>query len=75
MKRRYPGKQYVVCVQNQGYKVSLEIRKIYRAITDKQASEHHLVRIIDESRQSYLYPEDYFVAIQLPQPVLKALAA
>jgi hypothetical protein len=75
MKHPKLSSQYFVCIKNQGYEVSLERRKIYRAIEDKRAETHGLIRIKDESGQSYLYPEDRFVAIRLPLPVLRALAA
>jgi len=34
---------------------------------------HHLVRIIDESGEDYLYPDDDFMPVELPQPVRAAL--
>ena len=74
MKHSNSGKGYVICVKNDGYEVSLERRKIYRVIADGQAAERGLIRVKDESGQSYLYPEHCFVAIKLPQPILKALA-
>ncbi|OGR85454.1 MAG: hypothetical protein A2901_05165 [Elusimicrobia bacterium RIFCSPLOWO2_01_FULL_54_10] len=74
MKRHKLSPHYFVCIRNQGYEVSLEKRKIYRAVSDKQAATRGLIRIKDESGQTYLYAEDRFVAIHLPQPILKALA-
>ena len=65
-------RHYVVCVKNEGYEASLEKRKIYRVIVDKQASEQELIRIVDESGQSYLYPDHCFVSITLSPPLLKA---
>jgi len=67
-------KNYVVCVKNEGYEVSLERRKIYRVLPDARASERDLIRVIDESGQAYLYPEECFAEIRLPQPILKAFA-
>src|SRR5215469_7436027 len=61
--------RFVICVRNDENPVSLEVRKLYQVIPDSKASEHHLVRIVDESGDDYLYPEDYFVAIKLPQAV------
>jgi hypothetical protein len=49
-------KQLVVCVDNEGYEVSLERRKIYIALRDAVAEKHDLLRIIDESATDYLYP-------------------
>lgn len=61
--------QYVICVGNKGYPASLEVRKIYQVIPDKVATRLHQIRVIDESGEDYLYPEDYFVPVQLPQAV------
>jgi hypothetical protein len=53
-------------VRNTGYPASLELRKLYRLLHDGQASRHHQVRVIDESGEDYLYPEEYFVPSQAP---------
>jgi hypothetical protein len=73
MTEKQSTKTFAICVRNHGYEVSLEKRKIYRLVPDKVASRRGLVRIIDESRESYLYPENCFVAVKLPRVVLKAL--
>jgi len=65
--------QFVICVGNKGYAASLELRKIYHVIPDKVASSLHQMRVIDESGEDYLYPEDYFVPVQLPQAVERAV--
>ncbi len=67
------NKQLVVCVMNDGYPASLEIRKIYVALKDTQAEAHGLMRVIDESGDDYLYPKKLFRAIALPQAVEKAV--
>ena len=69
------SKYYVICVQNQGYEVSLEKRKVYRMKRDAAANSKNLIRVCDESGKSYLYPARYFMPIKLPQPILKALKA
>jgi hypothetical protein len=66
---------FVVCVRNEGYEASLELRKIYQAIPDTGAARHHLLRVVDESGEDYLYPHDFFLSIDLPKPVEKALLA
>jgi hypothetical protein len=66
--------QYVVCVKNEGYSASLELRKIYHVVPDIQAAEHQMLRVIDESGEDYLYPTSYFVPIELPQAVEEAFA-
>ena len=66
-------KRFVICVRNDGYPASLEVRKLYQVLPDSDASEHGLIRVIDESGEDYAYPEDYFVPIELPQSAEKAL--
>jgi hypothetical protein len=65
--------QYVICIGNKGYAASLELRKLYQIIPDKVATGLHQVRVVDESGEDYLYPEDYFVPVQLPQAVERAV--
>jgi hypothetical protein len=60
---------FVLCVKNDGYPASLETRKIYRVLPDSDATRHHLIRVIDESGEDYLYPADFFIAIELPKAV------
>ncbi len=59
--------QFVLCIKNKDYPASLEVRKVYRVIPDTQASQHKMIRVVDESEEDYLYPVDYFVAIDLPK--------
>jgi len=66
MAKKKPPPIYLLCVNNEAYPASLELRKVYRAIPDPAASARSFVRVIDESGEDYLYPADYFVAIDLP---------
>jgi hypothetical protein len=70
---RRGGARFVLCVRNRDYPASLEVRKVYRLLSDEQASRHHQVRVIDESGEDYLYPEEYFVPIKLPQAAERAV--
>ena len=65
--------QFVVCVKNKQYGASLELRKLYQVVPDVGAAKHKQLRVIDESGEDYLYPEDYFVAVALPQAAGKAV--
>jgi hypothetical protein len=67
--------EFVVCVRNEGYEVSLELRKIYQAVPDTGAARHHLLRVIDESGEDYLYPQDFFLPIEVPKAIEKVLLA
>jgi len=42
---------------------------------NKKAEDHKMLRVVDESGEDYLYPENYFVAIQLPQLAEEAFMA
>ena len=55
--------RFVVCVRNGGYPAALELRKVYRVLGDEQGSRRHQLRVIDESGEDYLYPEEYFVFV------------
>jgi hypothetical protein len=69
------AKQLVVCVDNDGYSVSLEKRKIYVALRDADAEKHGLPRIVDESGDDYLYPKTFFRSIASTQAIRKAILA
>jgi hypothetical protein len=62
-----------ICVKNQGYEASLELRKIYEVISDAEAEGIGQMRVIDESGEDYLYPEDFFVRVKLPAAVEQRL--
>ncbi|MBA3506240.1 MAG: hypothetical protein H0T80_10740 [Betaproteobacteria bacterium] len=61
------SKGLVICVKNEGYAVSLERRKLYVTLADAQAAKRRQIRVIDESGEGYLYPQEFFVAVELPQ--------
>ena len=69
------AKLLVVCVSNEGYRASLEKRKIYLSLRDADAEKQGLLRIVDESGDDYLYPKAFFRPIALPQSVKKAVLA
>jgi hypothetical protein len=74
MKRKSKANgKLLVCVENRGYPVSLERRKIYVSLTDPLASKNSQVRVIDESGSDYLYPKSFFLPVTLPQSVRKAV--
>lgn len=63
----------MVCIQNGEYPASLEVRKLYQVVADSDAAALGQVRVIDESGEDYLYPLQYFAAIDLPKPLEVAL--
>jgi len=65
--------EFLICLRNDEFPVSLELRKIYRAIDDSTALRDGMVRIVDESGEDYLYPASYFAPISLPDDVRERL--
>jgi hypothetical protein len=65
---------YLLCVKNRGYSAALEPGKLYRVIPDRVAEKRRLVRVVDESGDHYLYPDGFFLAIDLPRAAIKALS-
>jgi hypothetical protein len=65
--------KFVVCVANRDYPASLELHKIYRVLPDKEAERDGDLRVIDESGEDYLYPTEWFVAVNVPQAVKTSL--
>jgi hypothetical protein len=58
---------FVLCVDNEGYEVSLEKRKVYRRLNDEKAGDDRFTRVIDESGEDYLFPSEFFVPIIIPE--------
>ena len=75
MPMRTTAKEFVVCLKNRGYEVSLERRKIYQVLPDPEEAKHKQLRVIDESGEDYLYPLNFFAPIELPQPIRRAVLA
>ena len=75
MPMRSTAKKLVICLENEGYEVSLERRKIYQALPDSDAAKHRQIRVIDESGEDYLYPAAMFAAVELPPSLRRAMLA
>jgi hypothetical protein len=63
---------FVLCIENKDSE-DLEKRKIYQVIPDAEAASDGYLRVIDESGEDYLYPESYFVLVELPVKAQEAL--
>lgn len=66
-------RRFAVCVRNRGYEASLERNKIYVVLPDREAENEGDVRVVDESGEDYLYPADWFVAVEVPKAVQASL--
>ena len=74
MSNKTTSYQFVVCLRNDGYEASLEPRKIYQVVPDKEAESHNMLRVIDESEEDYLFPASLFASISLPQTLARELS-
>jgi hypothetical protein len=74
MAKHKVSRQFLVCVSNDGYPASLEVRKIYEYIPDAQAAARRFVRVIDESGEDYLFPESMFVTVGLTKEAVRLFA-
>jgi hypothetical protein len=75
MRKPTSSGSYVLCVRNDGFPASLLVRRLYRRVPDRNAAAHGLLRVVDESGEDYLYPENFFVPITLSRPVTRAMRA
>ncbi len=66
--------RHAMCVRNDECE-DLEPRKVYRVLPDPRAARDGYLRVVDESGEDYLYPEAYFVPVDLPQHAAQAVLA
>ncbi len=74
MAKKKPSRRYLLCIKNDDYPASLELLKIYKVIPDAAAAVRHFVRVVDESGEDYLFPETYFIPIELPKVAVRVFA-
>ena len=61
-----------VCIQSDDPDL-LTPRMIYEVLPDDRAAQSDYVRVIDNEGEDYLYPTKYFIFIDLPSDVQRAL--
>ena len=72
MKNNKKNTLFVLCIENKDCD-DLEKRKVYQVLPDDKAAEEGYLRIVDESGEDYLYPESYFIFVELPRKAQDAL--
>ncbi|HMS85762.1 MAG TPA: hypothetical protein PKD12_19125 [Nitrospira sp.] len=73
LKTKRVASRLVICVENKGYAVSLEKRKIYIAIPDALAIKHGQICVMDATGEDYLYPKSCFLPTTPPASLRKAI--
>ena len=71
---RRSQRKFVLCLRNDDCE-DLEKRKIYQVLDDEEAAKEGYIRVIDESGEDYLYPESYFVFVDLPREAEAAISS
>ena len=72
MAKKKMEQTFALCIENKDCE-DLERRKIYQMLPDDEAKAEGYLRVIDESGEDYLYPESYFILVQLPIEAREAL--
>ncbi len=68
-----PVTGFAVCLTNDGYETSLCHNKIYALVEDSEARAERLLRVVDETGEDYLYPAEWFIAVDVPAPVQESV--
>jgi hypothetical protein len=68
------NKKFALCIESKDCE-DLEKRKIYQILPDDEAEKEGYLRVIDESGEDYLYPQSYFILVQLPHEAQEAILA
>jgi hypothetical protein len=71
--KKKAARRYAVCIKNRGNEASLERNKLYVVLPDRRAEADGLMRVIDEDGEDYLYPADWFVAVEVPKAVERSV--
>lgn len=61
--------QFAICLNNEGYEASLEVGKVYRVLTDREAAAHGYIRMVDESGEDYAFAAERFYKVEFPPPI------
>jgi hypothetical protein len=67
-----PNIKFAICILAEEDE-DLEVWKIYKVLPDLKAFELGCLRIIDDSGEDYLYPQNKFVVLELPTNIQEKL--
>lgn len=71
-KRQTPASRFAICITTDDPDL-LTPRMVYQVLPDASAAKSDYIRVIDNEGEDYLYPAKYFVLVDFPQPVKRAL--
>ena len=71
-KRQTQTPRFAICISSDDVDL-LTPRMIYQVLPDESAAKSDYVRVIDNEGEDYLYPANYFIFIDFPPEVQRAL--
>jgi hypothetical protein len=71
-RREKPAPKFAVCIQSDDADL-LTPRMIYQVLPDESAAKSKYVRVVDNEGEDYLYPAEYFMFLDLPLKIERAL--
>ena len=71
-KRKDSIPKFAICVQSDDADL-LTPRMIYQVLPDESAAKSNYIRVIDNEGEDYLYPADYFIFVDFPREIERAL--
>jgi hypothetical protein len=71
-KRKKTTPQFAICINTDDPDL-LTPRKIYQVLPDESAARSNYIRVIDNEGEDYLYPAEYFILVDFPPAVERAL--
>jgi hypothetical protein len=72
-RREKPSTKFAVCVQTDDADL-LTLRMIYQVLPDESAAKSNYLRVVDNEGEDYLYPSEYFMFLDLPDEIERALS-
>ena len=64
--------RFAICIHTDNEDM-LTPRMVYQVLPDERAAESDYIRVVDNEGEDYLYPAKYFVLVDFPPPVKRAL--
>ena len=65
-------RRYVICLRNDGAD-DLELRRLYEVVPDAASEQRAHLRVLDESGEDYVYPQEFFAAVEVSEETERAL--
>jgi len=71
-KRKDSVPKFAICIYSDDIDL-LTPRMIYQVLPDESAAKSNYIRVIDNEGEDYLYPADYFIFVDFPREIERAL--